>query len=100
MDIGSLIRAERKAKGKPVAEIADALAISPNTIWELEKLSRGTMASLQRLCHFLGVEWIGLPPGSSLGARVRTARVRRGVDTGSRGEQGWDFTSRFGSRRG
>lgn len=24
------------------------------------------------------VEWIGLPPGSSLGARVRTARVRRG----------------------
>ena len=36
------------------------------------------MASLQRLCHFLGVEWIGLPSGSSLGARVRTARVRRG----------------------
>ena len=36
------------------------------------------MASLQRLCRFLGVEWIVLPPGSSLGARVRTVRVRRG----------------------
>ena len=30
MNIGNLIHAERKAKGKTLREIADALAISPN----------------------------------------------------------------------
>jgi transcriptional regulator with XRE-family HTH domain len=76
--IGSLLRAERKAKGKTLTEIADALAVSLNTVWQLEKLNRGSMAGLERISQFLGLEWIGLPPGSSLGARVRTARVRRG----------------------
>jgi transcriptional regulator with XRE-family HTH domain len=78
VNIGNLIRVERKAKGKTLAEIADALTISPNIVWELEKLNRGTMASLERVCQFLGVEWIGLPPGSSLGARILSARLKRG----------------------
>jgi transcriptional regulator with XRE-family HTH domain len=78
MDIGSLIRAERKAKGKTMAEIADALAISPNSVWELEKLNRGSVVGLERFCQFLGVEWIGLPAGRSLGARILSARLKRG----------------------
>jgi len=78
VNIGDLIRVERKAKGKTLAEIADALTISPNTIWELEKQNRGSMATLERVCQCLGVEWIGLPPGSSLGNRIYAERVRRG----------------------
>jgi transcriptional regulator with XRE-family HTH domain len=78
MDIGSLIRAERKSKGKTLREIADALAISPNTVWEMEKLNRGSMSGLERVCQFLGVEWIGLPLGSSLGNRIWAERLRRG----------------------
>jgi transcriptional regulator with XRE-family HTH domain len=78
MDIGSLIRGERKAKGKTMAETAEALSISPNSLWELEKQNRGTMSGLERLSQFLGVEWIGLPPGKSLGARIRAERLRRG----------------------
>jgi transcriptional regulator with XRE-family HTH domain len=39
MNIGNLIHAERKAKGKTLREIADALAISPNTVWQLERLN-------------------------------------------------------------
>ena len=66
LDMGSLLRAERKAKGKTLIEIADALAISPNTVWQLEKQNRGTMAGLQRICDFLGLEWAGLPAGRSL----------------------------------
>jgi transcriptional regulator with XRE-family HTH domain len=78
MNVGDLIRAERKAKGKTLAEIGDALAISPNTVWELEKQNRGTMAGLERVCQFLEVEWIGLPPGNSLGSRILSARLKRG----------------------
>jgi transcriptional regulator with XRE-family HTH domain len=78
MDIGSLIRAERKSKGKTLREIADALAISPNRLWELEKRNHGTMSGLERVCQFLGVEWIGLPLGSSLGNRIWAERLRRG----------------------
>ena len=78
MDIGSLIRAERKAKGKTLRELAEALAISPNTLWELEKRNHGTMSGLERVCQFLGVEWIGLPLGSSLGNRIWAERLRRG----------------------
>ena len=78
MNIGTLIHAERKSKGKTLREIAEALTIRVNTVWEMEKLNRGSMTSLERISQFLGVEWIGLPPGNSLGARVRTARIRRG----------------------
>ena len=78
MNIGNLLRVERKAKGKALAEIGHALAISPNTVWELEKQNRGTMAGLERVCQFLGVEWIGLPAGRSLGARILSARLKRG----------------------
>ncbi len=77
LDMGSLLRAERKAKGKTLIEIADALAISPNTVWQLEKQNRGTMAGLQRICDFLGLEWAGLPAGRSLGARILSARLKR-----------------------
>jgi transcriptional regulator with XRE-family HTH domain len=78
MDIGSLIRGERKAKGKTMAETAEALSISPNSLWELEKQNRGTMSGLERVCQFLGIEWVGLPPGKSLGARIWAERLRRG----------------------
>jgi transcriptional regulator with XRE-family HTH domain len=66
MNVGSLIRTERQAKGKTLAEIADALAVSPNTVWELEKQNRGSMATLERICEFLGLEWVRLPAGRSL----------------------------------
>jgi transcriptional regulator with XRE-family HTH domain len=78
MDIGSLIRAERKSKGKTLREITDALAISQNSLWNLEKRNHGTMSGLERVCQFLGVEWIGLPLGSSLGNRIWAERLRRG----------------------
>jgi transcriptional regulator with XRE-family HTH domain len=78
MNIGNLIHAERKAKGKTLREIADALAISPNTVWQLERLNRGSMAGLERVCHFLGVEWVGLPPGKTLGTRIYAERLKRG----------------------
>jgi transcriptional regulator with XRE-family HTH domain len=78
MNVGDLIRAQRKAKGKTLAEIADTLAISPNTLWELEKQNRGSMATLERICEFLGLEWVGLPVGRSLGARILSARLKRG----------------------
>jgi transcriptional regulator with XRE-family HTH domain len=78
MNIGNLIHAERKAKGKTLAEIGDALAISRNTVWQLERLNRGSMVGLERISQYLGVEWIGLPPGSSLGNRIWAERLRRG----------------------
>jgi transcriptional regulator with XRE-family HTH domain len=78
MNIGNLIHAERKLKGKTLREIAEALTISVNTVWELEKLNRGSMSGLERICQFLGVEWIGLPLGSSLGNRIWAERLRRG----------------------
>jgi transcriptional regulator with XRE-family HTH domain len=78
MDIGNLIRTQRKAEGKTLSEVGDAIAITAKDVCKLEKQNRGSMANLERICQFLGVEWVGLPPGSSLGARVRTARVRRG----------------------
>jgi transcriptional regulator with XRE-family HTH domain len=76
--IGSLLRAERKAKGKTLSDIADALAISRNTVWELEKLNRGSMAGLERISQFLGLEWVGLPPGQTFGTRIRAERLKRG----------------------
>ncbi len=78
MDIGKLIRAWRKANGKTLSEVGDAIAMTGKDVCKLEKQNRGSMANLERVCRFLGVEWIGLPPGSSLGTRIRTARVRRG----------------------
>jgi transcriptional regulator with XRE-family HTH domain len=36
------------------------------------------MVGLERICQFLGVEWIGLPSGSSLGNRIWAERLRRG----------------------
>jgi transcriptional regulator with XRE-family HTH domain len=78
MNIGNLIRAERKAKGKTLRELADALAISPNTVWQLEKLNRGSMVGLERVCQFLGVEWVGLSPGQTLGTRIYAERLKRG----------------------
>jgi transcriptional regulator with XRE-family HTH domain len=78
MNVGDLIRAERKAKGKTLAEIAEALAISPNTVWELERQNRGTMAGLDRVCQYLGVEWVGLVPGQTFGTRIRAERLKRG----------------------
>jgi transcriptional regulator with XRE-family HTH domain len=77
LNVGSLLRAERKAKGKTLREIADALAISPNTVWELEKLNRGSMAALKRISQFLGLEWVGLAPGQTFGTRIRAERLKR-----------------------
>jgi transcriptional regulator with XRE-family HTH domain len=78
MNIGNLIRVERKAKGKTLVEIGNALGISDKTVWELEKQNRGTMAGLERVCQYLGVEWVGLPPGHTLGTRIFAERVKRG----------------------
>jgi transcriptional regulator with XRE-family HTH domain len=78
MNVGDLIRAERKAKGKTLVEIGDALGISPNTVWELEKQNRGTMVGLQRICDFLGLEWVGLASGRTLGARIWAERLKSG----------------------
>jgi transcriptional regulator with XRE-family HTH domain len=78
MNIGNLIRAKRKAKGKTLVEIGDALRISDKTVWELEKQNRGTMAGLQRICDFLGLEWVGLASGRTLGARIWAERLKRG----------------------
>jgi transcriptional regulator with XRE-family HTH domain len=78
MNVGDLIRGSRTSQGKTLRDIARALAISPNTVWELEKQNRGTMAGLQRICDFLGLEWVGLPPGRTLGARIWAERLKRG----------------------
>ena len=78
MDIGNLIRAERKAKGKTLAEVGDALGINDKTVWELEKQNRGMMAGLERVCGVLGVEWVGLPRGQTLGTRIYAERLKRG----------------------
>jgi len=77
MNIGSLIRAEREAKGKTLSDIATVLAISLSTVWELEKQNRGTMAVLERVREVLGLEWIGIAKGLTLGARTRAERLRR-----------------------
>jgi transcriptional regulator with XRE-family HTH domain len=50
MNVGNMIRVERKAKAKTLCDIADALAISPNTIWQLERLNRTSMVGLERVC--------------------------------------------------
>ena len=78
LNIGSLLRAERKAKGKTLREIGDALAISVNTVWQIEKLNRGTMVGLDRISQFLGLEWVGLAPGQTFGTRIRAERLKRG----------------------
>jgi transcriptional regulator with XRE-family HTH domain len=78
LNVGSLLRAERKSKGKSLREVADALAISPNTVWELEKLNRGSMVGLERISQFLGLEWVGLAPGQTFGTRIRAERLKRG----------------------
>src|SRR3974390_1591865 len=77
MDLGSLLRAHRKSKGKTLSETGDALAIDANAVWELEQ-NRGTMAGLEKVCGTLGLEWAGLAPGPTLGARVREERLRKG----------------------
>jgi len=76
--IGSVVRAERKAKGKTLSEIATALGIGLNKVWKLEKLNRGSMRELERICQFLGLEWVGLAPGGSLGSRIRAERLKQG----------------------
>jgi transcriptional regulator with XRE-family HTH domain len=53
MDIGNLIRVQRKAKGKTLSEVGDAIAIAGKDVCKLEKRNRGSMASLERLCQFL-----------------------------------------------
>jgi transcriptional regulator with XRE-family HTH domain len=78
MDIGSLIRSERKGNGKTLVQVGDALAISHKSVWELEKQNRGTRKGLERLCDFLELEWVGITPGRSLGSRIRAERLRRG----------------------
>ena len=77
MNLGNLIRVERKAKGKTLVEIGDALAISVNTVWQIEKLNRGTMVGLDRISQFLGLEWVGLAPGQTFGTRIRAERLKR-----------------------
>jgi transcriptional regulator with XRE-family HTH domain len=78
MNVGDLIRAERKATGKTLVEIVDPLGISDKSVWELEKQNRGTMAGLERVCGVLGVEWVGLPRGQTLGTRIYAERLKRG----------------------
>jgi transcriptional regulator with XRE-family HTH domain len=77
-NIGSAVRAERKAKGKTLSEIATALGITLSKVWQLEKLNRGSMRGLERICQFLGLEWVGLAPGRSLGSRIRAERLKQG----------------------
>jgi transcriptional regulator with XRE-family HTH domain len=78
LNIGSALRAERKAKGKTLSEFATALGIPLNRVWKLEKLNRGSMRGLERICQFLGLEWVGLAPGRSLGSRIRAERLKQG----------------------
>jgi transcriptional regulator with XRE-family HTH domain len=54
MDIGNLIRAQRKEKSKTLSELGDALAITGKDVWRLEKQNRGSMANLERICQFRG----------------------------------------------
>jgi transcriptional regulator with XRE-family HTH domain len=78
MDIGGLIRVQRRGKGQTLSVVGDAIAATGKDVCKLEKQNRGSMANLERICLFLGVEWVGLPPGSSLGARIRAERLKRG----------------------
>ena len=78
MDIGGLIRAQRKAKGKTLSQVGDAIAITGKDVCKLEKQNRGSMANLDRICLFLGVEWVGLASGRTLGDRIWAERLKRG----------------------
>jgi len=87
VNIGDLIRVERKAKGKTLAEIADALTISPNTIWELEKQNRGSMATLERVCQCLGSNGSAYHPVVHLEIAF-TPKGLGGLDARNAGQQG------------
>lgn len=75
--LGSLIRSARQRRGQSLQGLAERAGLSSSAVWEVEQ-GGGRMETVARLLTSLDVRIAGLPPGPTLGAKLRTLRMRRG----------------------
>ena len=77
MTLGSFFKIARKAKGKTLKDIAEAIGASTNQIWKLEQGNAG-MALFDKACDAISLDWTRLPDAPSLGLRLRALRRAKG----------------------
>ena len=77
MKFAPLIRGARERAVLSQEGLAKIIGVSPKAIWRAEQGS-GTLKTLTAILKHLRIPITGLPPASSLGARVHQARIKNG----------------------
>ena len=77
MQLGEMIRAARRAVGMTQAEASKRAGVSARALWTLEQ-GGGAISTFHAVAGVVEFRIAGLPNAKTLGARIATARTRRG----------------------
>lgn len=80
--LAEAVRSIRKARGLSLAALASQIGTTPQRLHEFER-GGCSMSLLHAASDALDIEWVGLPPGPSIGARLAILRQRKGWTPGA-----------------